>query len=961
MQERRATVMALSEIEEKFGWDFNNIPKELQELNLWCVCALKWNDKKHGDAGAFDKQPIPLDRKRTTGYLDNGELNKKISVTWNDPNALCSAKEAIDYCRKYSDVQKGYLYIPTVKIEANSAYVGIDLDDVYNPQKGEKGEITSSSAASILNSFLDAKAHVYVEISTSKTGFHILGKVNKPEDKQQYGERKAVKKDLYKDADAGIKDIGSIEFYKTHLLCFTGAAKITGMSYQKFSDATLIFDKIYRERIEAVENSNDSNNNCNVTIVNDVPEITLTEEEKAFRASVPEEDEIILDKMFSSKKQYRLEAGKTITYGEMYRRLYNGDTTIYGDRSRTFFALCKELSYYTVKDGARVLAIIDKSPLCTNHNSYWYDNNSHGVIEGHKLNMAQITVYNAMINCDSVFNWEYNEGSVKRSDVLEAIESMQPERTYTRDDRGNGQMFARIFKDNTRYCSTAKQWYYYDGEVWKIDAKGMKAKEKAKILCDALRQYAKAMCSKAREKLTGLINEVKKLLDGAQGAAKESKAISTKELIKNVQQCPELAEKEEVKELIYCENDENSCEGYLKFVAKLGDLFTRKKMLEDAESENAFELQDLDAIKDVINLKNGTLDLNTFELYAHKPEDLLTKVCNAEYKPEAKCDRWLSFIDEVMQGDKEKGKYLQKAVGSMLTGEATDAKMFILYGATTRNGKGTFISTISHVMGGYAVSVNPETLAQKKNADGSKASPDIARLAGCRFASASEPKKNMQFDEVLIKQLTGGDKITARELYQDPFEFIPQFTLFMDCNYTPDIRDDTLFTSERIKVITFDRHFEESEQDKNLKKELQKPENAAGILNWMLEGLKLYRDEGLVAPECVRTATEAYRAENDKVQQFITENMIKEKDGKTTLKDLYERYRPFCENEGVYPESNQHFKRALMQKGIRFKQKENGTRNVVHGWRLKAESEKDITENFEDCENIKTPFDDVKK
>ena len=948
--------MALCEAEKKYGWNFDNIPKELQALNLWCVCALKWNDKKHGGAGAFDKQPIPLDRKRTTGYLDNGDLNKKISVEWNKAKALYSFKEAIDYCRKYSDVQEGYLYIPTVKIEANSAYVGIDLDDVYNPQT-EK--ITSSSALSILKSFADAKAHVYAEISTSKTGFHILGKVNKPEDKQQYGERKASKKDLYKDADAGIKDIGSIEFYKTHLLCLTGA--VIDISYQKFSNATPIFDKIYRERIEAVENSNDSNNNCNVTIVNDVPEITLTEEEKAFRASVPEEDAAILDKMFSSKKQYRLEAGKTITYGEMYKRLYNGDTTIYGDRSRTFFSLCKELSYYTVKDGARVLAIIDKSPLCANNRSYWHDNNSHGTIEGHKLNMAQITVYKAMDACDSVYNWGCNEGSVKKSDVLEAIENIQPELTYTRNDRGNGQMFARIFKDNTRYCSTAKQWYYYDGVVWKKDMEGMKANEKAKIMYDALRQYAKAMCSKASETLASWMKEVQKLLDGVQGAAKESKAISTKEFIKNVQQYKEIAEKEEVKNLIYCADNESSCEEYAKFIAKLGELPTRKKMLEDARSENAFELQDLDAMKNVINLKNGTLDLNTFELYAHKPEDLLTKVCNAEYKPEVKCDRWLSFIDEVMQGDKEKARYLQKAVGTMLTGKATDAKMFILYGATTRNGKGTFISTISHVMGSYAVSVNPETLAQKKNADGSKASPDIARLAGCRFANASEPKKNMQFDEVLIKQLTGGDKITARELYQDPFEFIPQFTLFMDCNYTPDIRDDTLFTSERVKVITFDRHFEESEQDKNLKKELQKPENAVGILNWMLEGLKLYREEGLVEPECVKGATEAYRVENDKVQQFINENMIKEKGKTTKLKDLYERYRTFCEDEGVYAESNQHFKRELMKKGIRFRQKEKGARNVVHGWRLKAESEKDITENFEECENIETPFDDVKK
>lgn len=326
----------------------------------------------------------------------------------------------------------------------------------------------------------------------------------------------------------------------------------------------------------------------------------------------------------------------------------------------------------------------------------------------------------------------------------------------------------------------------------------------------------------------------------------------------------------------------------------------------------------------------------------HNADDLLSKISNVIYEPSAKSEEWEKFINEVMQGDTDKTEYLQKILGYSLTADTNLETCFILYGATTRNGKSTLIETMLYMLGntaGYGMSMRPETLAQKQNKDSRQASGDIARLDGCRFLNASEPPKRMIFDVGLLKNLLGRDSITARHLHEREFEFIPRFKLFINTNFLPLITDDTLFTSGRINVITFNRHFEPHEQDKNLKNKLIKAENLSGILNWCIEGLKLYYKDGAKPPQAVTTATDEYRTNSDKIGNFISECM--ERTGKNAKAlDVYTRYKEWCLDNGFGVENKGNFFDELRGKGILA---QSGTvkgvtvRNVVIGYELTEE------------------------
>lgn len=228
---------------------------------------------------------------------------------------------------------------------------------------------------------------------------------------------------------------------------------------------------------------------------------------------------------------------------------------------------------------------------------------------------------------------------------------------------------------------------------------------------------------------------------------------------------------------------------YLKAVAALCNIRNRNNMLQDSKDVYFFSNEQLDVNDYLLNLQNGTLDLSGDKpvFLSHSPDMLLSKICSAEYNPAADCREWKKFLLKIMQGDTEKTLYLQKIAGLSLTGNTERETCFILFGSTTRNGKSTFCETIIYLLGDYALTMKPESLAVKQNLDSRQASGDIARLAGCRFCNASEPPKRMLFDTALLKSLLGRDSITARHLHQREFSFIPKFKLVINTNYLPTI------------------------------------------------------------------------------------------------------------------------------------------------------------------------------
>ena len=493
------------------------------------------------------------------------------------------------------------------------------------------------------------------------------------------------------------------------------------------------------------------------------------------------------------------------------------------------------------------------------------------------LEQEQNTVKEAVRECTAVHSTPIEPQKRQDSRIEQVLKDLHAER-YETSDKGFGRLFADVFKDKHRYNPSRKDFMRYDGKRWIDDIEGLSARASAKVLSDALVRYAVNVDTEGK---------------------------------------------------------------YLKAVAALCNIRNRNNMLQDSKDVYFFSNEQLDVNDYLLNVQNGTLDLSGNEpvFLSHSPDMLLSKICNAEYDPAADCREWKKFLLEIMQDDREKISYLQKIAGLSLTGNTEQETCFILYGSTTRNGKSTFCETLIYLLGDYALTMKPESLAVKQNLDSRQASGDIARLAGCRFCNASEPPKRMLFDTALLKSLLGRDSITARHLYQRETTFIPKFKLVVNTNFLPTITDDTVFSSGRINVISFDRHFEPQEQDKDLKNRLRDKSEVSGILNWCIEGLRLYRKEGLKPPTAVQTATDTYRTDSDKVGNFINECLAKT--GRNSkAKDVYEAYTKWCDDNGYGCENKGNFFAELKAKGLFMN---SGTvegktvRNIVKGYTVETD------------------------
>lgn len=396
---------------------------------------------------------------------------------------------------------------------------------------------------------------------------------------------------------------------------------------------------------------------------------------------------------------------------------------------------------------------------------------------------------------------------------------------------------------------------------------------------------------------------------------------------------------------IYAGNTDRDYQGY---VIKLGDRRKRTIMLQDARDFGFFndEMMDSDGYK--LNVLNGTLDLKTFEFTEHNPDDLLSKVANVEYNPDAESDDWNNFISEVMQGDNEKIDYLQRILGYALIGDCSQEEFYMFYGITTRNGKTTMLKSIGHVLGDYGQNLLPDALAQKQRNNPNN--EDIASLKGKRFVHVEEISKQMALDSALVKNLTGNAPITTSRKYEHQVTFEPQFKIYIATNYLPTVTDDTLFSSERVKVITFDRHFEPDEQDTGLKNRLKSKLNASVIFNWLLDGLRKYYERGTVPPQVIRDASASYRDESDKLGNFIRECMIEDSKSCITANEAYTSYSQWCRTYGYYCENKKNFFSGLKRKKLL---SQSGTvngvtkRNVIIGYKL------DVTV---DSNYVETPF-----
>lgn len=372
-----------------------------------------------------------------------------------------------------------------------------------------------------------------------------------------------------------------------------------------------------------------------------------------------------------------------------------------------------------------------------------------------------------------------------------------------------------------------------------------------------------------------------------------------------------------------------------KFIDEFSKRTKRETMLKEAMDVYSISLSDFDTDPFLLNCLNGTMDLRSLQFRPHDPADFLTKKAKVIYNPDAKCVRWNEFASEITCSNADLSLYLQKSCGYGLSGDTSEECLFILYGPTTRNGKGTFMESTQGVLGDYARTIQPDSLAYRKS-NGSGHSDDIARLAGIRFVNASELPNDMKLNAAIVKQITGGDTVTTRFIYKGFFEYRPQFKIYINTNHLPEVGDDSLFSSGRLKLIPFDRHFDETEQDKSLKSVFQEDDSKSAILNWLLEGYRLYKSEGLTPPPKVVELLHEYRKNSDAVGLYIENRLVSSDEReRTKTSDFHLDFLNWCRNEDVAELSLKEFVQAIRQKKLLARDREIG--HYIKGYRIRNE------------------------
>lgn len=420
---------------------------------------------------------------------------------------------------------------------------------------------------------------------------------------------------------------------------------------------------------------------------------------------------------------------------------------------------------------------------------------------------------------------------------------------YSFDDTGNAERFIDLFGDNVRYNYTDKSWMWYDGRRWKYDDSG----------------------------------EPKRMVD---------------EML-SIMRTPEEAD-------LYLDDEGELQKRYQAHVKRSRSSAAKTAALKEAEHLAPVTSDALDCGPYLLNTPSGVLDLRAGTLKKHDPALYLSKICNAEYTETRDTPVWDAFLQQIFNQDEAMIRFVQRAAGYSLTGVTDEQCMFICIG-DGRNGKSTLLNVFADILGDYACNMQPESLAVKNG--GSAVNSDIARLRGVRFATTVEPDEGMRLAEGLVKQLTGGDVVTARRLYGNEFEFRPQCKIWMSANHKPIIRGTDLGIWRRIYLIPFTVQIPDHMVDKSLKYKLR--DEMPGILKWMADGCTMWQREGLNPPLSVQSAGKDYQHEMDVISRFVDECC--ERSGYETVRaaDLYAAYKRWATENNEYCMSSTRFGKEI--------------------------------------------------
>lgn len=337
-----------------------------------------------------------------------------------------------------------------------------------------------------------------------------------------------------------------------------------------------------------------------------------------------------------------------------------------------------------------------------------------------------------------------------------------------------------------------------------------------------------------------------------------------------------------------------------------------KGMLEVARDLMPVSPSELDQNPDLLCCENGTIDLRTGILLDHDPMHKITQMVPVTYDENARCERFEQFLGEIL--DEDLIPYIQRLSGYSLTGHTKEQGFYILYGKG-RNGKSTLTSILQKIAGDCATTLNPEALLKNNK----QALNDIAELEGKRLVLAQEINAGRALNEGLIKQMTGGEEVVGRLLYQNNAKFTPQCKIWLSVNDRPEIKGQDVGIWRRINLIPFTVTISEDKVDPDLVEKLEKEKE--GILRWMVEGAVEWYQKGLNPPASVTSAIQEYRSEMDTVSRFISDCCVVHEDAYETSHDLFESYQGWSIEQGTKEVSKNEFGKQLSKLGYESKPK----------------------------------------
>ena len=417
-----------------------------------------------------------------------------------------------------------------------------------------------------------------------------------------------------------------------------------------------------------------------------------------------------------------------------------------------------------------------------------------------------------------------------------------------RTDLGNAQHFAREHSGTLRHVRERRMWLAWDGTRWRRDATG-----------DADRAAKQT---------------ARKLLIAAASAPEEE------------------------------------CKAAIKWALATQSEGRLRAMLTLAatEPELALGADELDQDPWLLACSNGTIDLRTAKLRAHDPGDLISMATDIDYQPEAPCERWQEFLNEVFAGDDELIAFMQRLIGYTLTGDTREHMLAVFHGAG-RNGKSTLVKILQRLLGDHATTAALETFLRARGDRGPR--NDLAGLHRARLVTAAESGEGKRLDEATVKELTGGDRISARFLYAEHFQFVPRFKLVLISNHRPKIDGDDDAIWARLRLVPFLVCFE-GREDKQLDSKLEA--ELPGILAWAVQGCQDWQREGLGQAAAVTAATAEYRADEDVLGAFLAEKCVLE--GEIEPVKLRTAYDDFCGELGEKPLAANVLGKRLSRRGI---------------------------------------------